>query len=115
MKLEYTPHNMDDVEVKIVTKLFEMLEEEGWVPVNVDDGGDDLVLITTWSEAREALEAFDSVEWSALFVTDGIQTSWVILIPSNERDVVSDYSCNDPDFEALMERHADWIETILED
>ena len=47
MKLEYTPHNMDDVEVKIVTKLFEMLEEEGWVPVNVDDGGDDLVLITT--------------------------------------------------------------------
>ena len=113
MKLEYTPHNMADVEVKIVTKLFEMLEEEGaWVPKMVDDGGDDYILVTTWSEA---LEVIDSVEWSALHVTDGNQTSWVALIHRNGRDVVSNYSCSDPRFDALMERHADWIETLTED
>ena len=112
MKLEYTPHNMADVEVKIVTKLFEMLEEEGWVLKMVDDGGDDYILVTTWSEA---LEVIDSVEWSVLFVTDGIQTSWVVLIPGNGVDLVSDYSCSDPAFEALMERHADWVETLTED
>ena len=112
MNLEYTPHNMADVEVKIVTKLFEMLEDEGaWVPKKVDDG-DDYVSTPTWGAA---LETIDSVEWSALFVTDGIQTSWVVLIVGNGRDVVSDYSCSDPNFEALMERHADWVETLLED
>lgn len=112
MKLDYTPHNMSDIEVKIVTKLFEMFEEEGWAPKKVDDGGDDYILVTTWSEA---LEVIDSVEWSALFVTDGVQTRGVVLILGNGRDVVSDYSCSDPSFEALMERHADWVETLLED
>ena len=112
MKLEYTPHNMSDIEVKIVTKLFEMFKEEGWMPKMVDDGGDFDVLVTTWSEA---LEVIDSVEWSALFVTDGIQTSWVVLILGNGVDLVSDYSCSDPAFEALMERHADWVETLTED
>ncbi len=113
MKLEYTPHNMSDLEVKVVTKLFEMLEEEGWVPKMVDDGGDDYnILVTTWSEA---LEVIDSVEWSTLFVTDGIQTSWVTLIHRNGMDLVYDYSCSDPAFEALMERHADWVETLTED
>lgn len=112
MKLEYTPHNMSDIEVKIVTKLFEMLEEGAWVPKMVDDGGDDYILVTTWSEA---LEVIDSVEWSVLFVTGGIQTSWVTLIHRNGMDLVSDYSCSDPNFEALMERHADWVETLLED
>ena len=113
MKLDYTPHNMTDTEVKIVTKLFEMFEGEGaWVPKQVDDGGGDYVPVTTWGEA---LETIDSVEWSALFVTDGIQTSWVVLIHGNGRDVVADYSCSDPSFEALMERHADWVETLTED
>ena len=112
MKLDYTPHNMSDLEVKVVTKLFEMLDEEGWVPKMVDDGGDDYVYVTTWSEA---LEVIDSVEWSALFVTDGIQTSWVVLILGNGRDVVSDYSISDPSFDALMERHADWVEALTED
>jgi len=113
MKPDYMPHNMSDIEVKIVTKLFEMLEDEGaWVPKKVDDGGDDYVYVTTWSEA---LEVIDSVEWSALFVTDGTHTRWVVLIHRNGRDVVSDYSCSDPNFEALMERHADWVETLLED
>ena len=111
MKLEYTPHNMSDIEVKIVTKLFEMLEEEGWVPKKVDDG-DDYVSTTTWGAA---LETIDSVEWSALFVVGGAQLSWVVLIVGNGRDVVSDYSCSDLNFEALMERHADWVETLLED
>ena len=112
MKIDYTPHNMSDIEVKIVTKLFEMFEEEGWVPKMVDDGGDDYILVTTWSEA---LEVIDSVEWSALFVTDGTQTSWVTLIHRNGMDLVSDYSCSGPGFETLMERHADWVETLLED
>ena len=113
MKLDYTPHNMAEIEVRIVTKLFEMLEEGGmWVPKMVDDGGVDYVSVTTWGEA---LEAIDSVELSALFVTDGIQTSWVVLILGNGVDVVSDYSCSDPSFEALMERHADWVETLTED
>ena len=112
MKLEYTPHNMADVEVKIVTKLFEMLEEEGWVPKKVDDGDDDYVSTPTWSAA---LETIDSVEWSALFVVGGAQLSWVVLIVGNGRDVVPDYSCSDPNFEALMERHADWVETLEED
>ena len=112
MKIDYTSHNMSDIEVKVVTKLFEMFEEEGWVPKMVDDGGDDYILVTTWSEA---LEVIDSVEWSALFVTDGVQTRGVVLILGNGRDVVSDYSCSDPSFEALMERHADWVETLLED
>ena len=112
MKLNYTPHNMSDIEVKIVTKLFEMLEEEWvWVPKKVDDGGD-YVPVTTWSEA---LEAIDSVEGSALFVTDGIQTGRVVLIHGNGMDLVSDYSCSGPGFETLMERHADWVETLLED
>ena len=112
MKLDYTPHNMSDIEVKIVTKLFEMFEEEGWVPKMADDGGDDYILVTTWSEA---LEVIDSVEWSVLFVTGGIQTSWVTLIHRNGMDLVSDYSCSGPRFEALMERYADWVETLLED
>lgn len=112
MKLDYTPHNMSDIEVKIGTKLLEMLEEEGaWVPKKVDDG-DEYVPTSTWSEA---LETIDSVEWSALFVTDGIQTSWVVLILGNGRDVVSDYSISDPSFDALMGRHTDWVETLLED
>lgn len=112
MKLDYTLHNMSDIEARVVAKLFEMLEEAGWVPKKVDDGGDDYILVTTWSEA---LEVIDSVEWSALFVTDGVQTRWVVLILGNGRDVVSDYSIRDPNFEALMERHADWVETLLED
>ena len=113
MKLEYTPHYMADVEVKIVTKLFEMLEEEGaWVLKMVDDGGDDYVPTTTWSAA---LETIDSVEWSALFLAGGAQLSWVVLILGNGVDVVSDYSCSDPDFDALMGRHAAWVETLTED
>ena len=113
MKLDYTPLNMSDIEVRVVTKLFEMLEEGGvWVPKKVDDGGSDHVPVTTW---KEALEAIDSVELSALFVTDGIQTSWVVLILGNGVDVVSDYSCSDPAFEALMERHFSWVETLTED
>jgi len=110
MKLEYTPRNMRGIEALIIVKLFKMLEGEGtWVPKMVDDGGDDYILVTTWSEA---LEVIDSVEWSTLFVTDGTQTSWVTLIHRNGMDLVSDYSCSDPAFEALMERHADWIETL---
>ena len=112
MKIDYTSHNMSDIEVKVVTKLFEMFEEAGWVPKMVDDGGDDYILVTTWNEA---LEVIDSVEWSVLFVTGGIQTRWVTLINRNGMDLVSDYSCSDPNFEALMERHADWVETLLED
>ena len=111
MKLDYTPHNMADVEVKVVTKLFEMFEEEGWVPKKVDDGGD-YVPVTTWSEA---LETIDSVELSTLFVVGGSQRSWVTLILGNGVDVVSDYSCSGPALEALMERHADWVETLTED
>lgn len=112
MRLDYTPHNMSDIEVKVVTKLFEMLEEAGWAPKKVDDGGDDYILVTTWSEA---LEVIDSVEWSALVVTDGGHTTWIDLIHGTGTDIVYDYLCNDPDFEALMERHADWVETLLED
>ena len=108
MKLDYTPHNMSDLEVKVVTKLFEMLEEEGWEPKKVDDGGD-YVPTPTWSEA---LETIDSVEWSALFVTDGVQTRRVALILGNGRDVVSDYSYSDPSFVALMDRYVDWIDTL---
>lgn len=110
MKPDYTPHNMSDIEVKIVTKLFEMLEEEGWAPMWVDDGGD-YVPAPTWGAA---LETIDSVEWSALFVARGAQRSWVVLILGNGRDVVSDYSIRNPNFDALMERHADWVETLLE-
>lgn len=112
MKLDYTPHNMSDLEVKIVTKLFEMLEGEGWVPKVVDDGGDDYVSATTWGAA---LETIDSVEWSALILDGGTQLSCVVLILGNGVDLVSDYSCSDTGFEALMERHADWIETLTED
>ena len=112
MKLEYTPHNMDDVEVKIVTKLFEMLEEEGCVAVQTADGGDDLVPTPTWSEA---LETIDSVEWSTLQIYKDGHYAWVEFVLGNGRDAISDYSCRYQDFEALMERHADWIETILED
>lgn len=112
MKLDYTPHNMSDTEVKIVTKLFEMLEEVGWVPKKVDDGGVDLVPAATWSEA---LETIDSVEWSKMRVKRGGGREHIVLILGNGRDVVSDYSCSDPNFEALMERHADWVETLLED
>ena len=112
MKLEYTPHNMSDIEVKIVTKLFEMLEGAGWEPIYVDDGGDDLVPAATWSEA---LETIDSVEWSKMRVKRGGGREHIVLILGNGRDVVSDYSCGDPNFEALMERHADWVETLLED
>ena len=36
MKLDYTPHNMSNVEVTILTKLFEMFEEEGGV--GAEDG-----------------------------------------------------------------------------
>lgn len=112
MKLDYTPHNMSDLEVKVVTKLFEMLEEEGWAPKKVDDGGDDLVPAATWSEAFETI---DSVEWSKMRVKRGGGREHIVLIVGNGRDVVSDYSCGDPNFEALMERHADWVETLLED
>lgn len=112
MKLDYTPHNMSDLEVKVVTKLFEMLEEEGWEPTQVDDGGDEDEPAPTWSKA---LEVIDSVDWSSLRVEKGWHGSWVVLILGNGRDVVSDYSCDRKDFEALMERHADWVETLLED
>lgn len=111
MKLEYTPHNMSDIEVKVVTKLFEMLEEEGWGPVSVEDGGEN-VPAATWSEA---LETIDSVEWSELRVTRGEVKAYIVLILGNGLDVVSDYAYVPPDFDALMERHADWVETTLED
>lgn len=111
MKLEYTPHNMADVEVKIVTKLFEMLEGEGWEVTSVEDGGDD-VPANTWSDA---LETIDSVEWSELRVTKDGRKAYVVLILGNGIDVVADYSYAWPDFDALMERHADWIETLTED
>ena len=111
MKLEYTPHNMADVEVKIVTKLFEMLEEEGWVPKRVDDGGY-YAPVTTWSEA---LETIDSVEWSTLQIYKGGRYSWVEFVLGNGVDVISNYSCWYQDFDALLERHADWVETLTED
>ena len=110
MKLDYTPHNMADVEVKIVTKLFEMLEEEGvWVAVQTADGGDDLVPTTTWSEA---LETIDSVEWSTLQIYKDGRYAWVEFVLGNGVDVISNYSCRYQDFEALMERHAAWVETL---
>ena len=113
MKLDYTPHNMRDIEVKIVTKLFEMFEEAGWVPVDVDDGGEDLLPTPTWSET---LAAIDSVEWSTLWIKkEGSSHTWVEFITGSGSDVVYNYPTWPKDFEALMERHADWVVTLLED
>ena len=114
MKLDYTPHNMADVEVKVVTKLFEMLEGEGvWVPKVVDDGGEGLAPTPTWSEA---LEAIGSVEWSTLWIKkEGSIHTWVEFIAGNGSDVVCNYPIWPKDFEALMERLADWVETLTED
>ena len=112
MKIDYTSHNMSDIEVKVVTKLFEMFEEAGWVPVDVDDGGEDLLPTPTWSET---LAAIDSVEWSTLWIKKKGSSTWVEFITGNGSDVVYNYPIWPKDFEALMERHADWVETLLED
>ena len=110
MKLDYTPHNMTDIEVKVVTKLFEMLEEEGWSPHDVDDGGDELVPTTTWSEA---LEAIDSVEWSTLWVEkEGAHRVWVEFVTGNGADIVSDARALPKEFDALMDRYVGWLDTL---
>ncbi len=103
MKLEYTPRNMRGIEALIIVKLFKMLEEGGWAPVQASDG-DDMVPTPTWSAA---LETIDSADCSALQVSRDGCYAWVELILGNGVDVISDYSCRYQDFDELMERHAD--------
>lgn len=85
------------LERRIVANLIAHLAAAGFVPVEVDDGGDDNVAC---NDVKSAMEAIFSVDESVLFMAKpaGLEHG-IVLIAGNGVDIVSDwnYSVGDPD------------------
>ena len=93
----YIPHDA----LRVLNKMFQTLEAEGWQVVEVDDGEE----VESVASALEALRIIDSVEISTVTFKKGEATHGAVVIPSNEADVICDYSYSETDnFDALMTR-----------
>lgn len=76
------------VERHLVTLAIEELAKDGWQLVAFED---EEHVCTPVTNAAEAWEAFDSVDMGWLHFETNSETTWVLLVGGNERDVISDH------------------------
>lgn len=88
-----------ELERKIVRHLIRAMKEDGWNVVKVNDGGDEDEKV---SGEVEALEHIFAVDEARAFFEKGDKKAWVLLISGNGIDVISDYTVNHAEFEAVM-------------
>lgn len=103
---------MTPIEKQIVAKLFEMLAAEGWHPIYVDDtDGEEVHDVTSFDEAILVIESVS--ESSVAFRKKGRLYRNVYFIVGNGGDIVSDYDCNDGDFDKILCEHGEWIDSTF--
>lgn len=99
-----------EIETRIINKMFDVLAGRGWHAVEVFDGEDD---IETTDQA-EILQIVFNVEFSGIRFKKGERIHTVTLITGNGNDgwdVIADYGYSDSDdFDAAMQEVAAWIE-----
>ena len=75
-------------ERRIVWNLLHQLQEQGWKPYAVDDGGDEDEVTPT---VEEAFEAIFAVEVATLKLQGPDHKNWILFIIGNGTDIISDY------------------------
>lgn len=101
---------MSPVERKIVRSIVEQAMLAGWIPHQIDDGGDFVTVRTSSIPSvaamqRKVLDVVESVHESRIFFRreDNNRRAWALIIPGNGRDCLSDYSAI-PGFDEAMEK-----------
>lgn len=99
-----------EIETRVINKMFDVLAGRGWHAVEVFDGEDD---IETRDHAQILQIVFD-VEFSVIRFQKGERIHTVTLITGNGNngwDVIADYGYSESDdFDAAMQEVAAWIE-----
>lgn len=97
------------LEKKIVRGTIRRLKEAGFLATQVWDGGEYVKVRTE----EEVLEAVFSVDDSTVHFDGGKgenkHSHGVLFILGNGCDVISDYHCGDPEFDAAMDQVNAWV------
>lgn len=106
-------------EKAIVRHMLAVLHLAGWLPVKVDDGGDEYVKATT---PDEVIEAAFAVEEANIHFSNGKRNYWVCLVFGNGnegRDVICDHTIDrkgvSDGFEDTMNEVCEWAENYEPD
>jgi hypothetical protein len=96
-----------EIETRIINKMFDVLAGRGWHAVEVFDGEDD---IETTDRAQILQIVFD-VEFSGIRFQKDDRIHTVTLVTGNGWDVIADYGYSESDdFDPAMQEVAAWIE-----
>lgn len=88
-------------EEAIIRRMFAKLEEAGWKVSSVDDGDFGHVPADTIDEALKIIDAVGEA-WVYFVHPDHRNSEGVFLIAGNGCDVISDHTCSNPVFDAIM-------------
>lgn len=100
-----------NLEKRIVRKLIRMLADKGWKPTYVDDGSDEQAKVSNEKEAMDLV--FNLCDQTTITFEKGLRhPHGVLLVFGNGYDIVSDYNCQDPEFDAVLEAHASYVEGL---
>ena len=108
---------MQPVEKRIITALIERLESAGYVPTQYYDSvpGDgeyqEVTGATLPERIASALAAVDSTDCGTLHFSPN--EDGVFFVLGNGIDVISDYHCGDPKFDAVVSAVSDESESFL--
>lgn len=96
---------MQAIERIQITRAIRAAAKAGFVVVAVNEGGDDLMPVTT---EAEVLDAIDAVDFDCTIVFEGLvdgnkRRPGLFCVIGNGADVISDYTCC-PGFEEAIER-----------
>lgn len=109
-----------EIERKVVRHLVRAMNNAGWNPTRIDDGGDELIKPINGRMLSEG-EVMDSVfavdEAQILFTSEHYHKSyWVMIVLGNDGwDCISDYAYGEnDDFEKVMKEQVDTYTEKLE-
>lgn len=105
----YVPHNISELETKIVRHYLTELEKHGWMINAANDGGDEVFPI---HGVDAALEVIDSVCDSTIRFKKGEKAASIWFIAGNEEDIVSDYTIKHYEFAAICDACVEWASEL---
>lgn len=96
---------------KVTRRVLTELQAAGYTVSGVATGDPKAEPVTSIRGA--VAECFAVDEASVLFALKNGRRSWVLIIAGNREDAVSDYSCGDEAFAAVIDRVLDTMDTWL--
>lgn len=97
-----------ELEKKVVRAVITHLENGGWKPVAVDNGGHEYEVEAPYSKGgvpiEEVIEHSFAADEAHIFFSNGKETHYIYLVLGNSpEEVISDYSYGMDNFSELME------------